>query len=206
MGNCLWMAFLINKQILVVSYQWCLKHIVLIYTGASSHVPSLMFLTAWCPFWPHQCPHHIQYSLHLLEKYARYSGLAFQCWKRWAYSLFCSPLWKTSSFSPPQREKGPGLGAGRWAACDLQSLSGMHGEPEREHPVALGPERRARRETEVDQKRWQEYWKGCICLQFYFGCQVHHKINLKSSTNAGNWFFILRDTYLLLTISGSSQR
>lgn len=124
MGNCLWMAFLINKQILVVSYQWCLKHIVLIYIGASSHVPSLMFLTAWCPFWPHQCAHHIQCSLHLLEKYARYSGLAFQCWKRWAYSLFCSPLWKTSSFSPPQREKGPGLGAGWWAACDLQSLSG----------------------------------------------------------------------------------
>lgn len=41
------MVFLINTQLPVVSYHWCLKHIVLVYTGASSHVPSLLFLTAW---------------------------------------------------------------------------------------------------------------------------------------------------------------
>lgn len=41
------MAFLLNKQILIVSYQGCLKHIVFISTRASSHVPSLSFLTAW---------------------------------------------------------------------------------------------------------------------------------------------------------------
>lgn len=47
MGSCLGMAFLINKQILIVSCQCCLKGIVLICVGASFHFPSLLFPTAW---------------------------------------------------------------------------------------------------------------------------------------------------------------
>lgn len=45
--------------------------------------------------------------------------------------------------------------AGCWAMNSLWgwgSLSGMHGEPERAHPLALGPAGRVRRETEMDQR------------------------------------------------------
>lgn len=41
------MAFLVNKQILIVSYQCCLKLIVLICVGTSFPFPSLLFPTAW---------------------------------------------------------------------------------------------------------------------------------------------------------------
>lgn len=41
------MAFLKSKQILIVSYQCCLKRIMLICVGASFHFPSLLFLTPW---------------------------------------------------------------------------------------------------------------------------------------------------------------
>lgn len=90
---------------------------------------------------------------------------------------------------------------GPWAGCwAMNSLWGwgslLSG--------ALGPARRVTREAEMDQKSWREYWKDCMCLRLYFGCQMCHKMHLKSSTNSGNWFFILRDTYLLMTISSSS--
>lgn len=172
MGNCLWMAFLIDKQILGVSYQWCLKHNVLIYTWELPPMFLLSFfwlLGLQCLLLPLPIPLlFLMPSLHsVLFMLSRKIMQDTQGWLSYAgrggYTPSSGPLFGRPALSPLIRERR----ALSWVLDDErparvrvptnQTLSGTHGEPERAHPVALGPARRVRRETEMDQKSWWEY-------------------------------------------------